>query len=279
MSDLNNNLTVVKNEISNGITEYDQIIINGLRELGLPTGNVFVPVNQRRIVINNMNEVLSRLNEKKVSQSLYISKFVAAVCSGLFDAALNYLWDETVSQLRATVIQYDLQYFYDLICKDQKKKYSDEGELVKIPDSILIEGCKKMGLISDVGYNLLDHINYMRNWASAAHPNQAEITGFQLVDWLDTCIKEVISLPLSDLTISTKKLFENVRSTSMDSKQAKAISSFFDSLTPEMATHIGNGLFGIYCRESSSPDSRKNIKMLLPELWKKLIWNPEPLME
>lgn len=266
----NSEITVVKNEISNGIGNYDQTVVSGLTYLGLPTDHVFVPVNQRVIVVRNLEDALGRLSEKKLSQSLYISKFVAAVCAGLFDAALNYLWDETITQLRSTVIQFDLEYFFDLVCKDPKKKYSKADELVKISDSNLIEGCKNMGLISDIGYRLLENINYMRNWASAAHPNQSEITGFQLIDWLDTCIREVISLPLSDLTISTKKLFENVRTKSLNSKEAKTISSFFNDLTPEMADHICNGLYGIYCRKTSSSDSRKNIKMLLPDLWNKI---------
>ena len=48
---------------------------------------------------------------------------------------------------------------------------------------------------------MLDNIKFMRNWASAAHPNQIELTGLQLISWLETCIKEVISLPLSNITI------------------------------------------------------------------------------
>ena len=55
-------------------------------------------------------------------------------------------------------------------------------------------------MISDIGYRLLDNIKFMRNWASAAHPNQNELTGLQLIEWLETCIREVISLPLSNLS-------------------------------------------------------------------------------
>ena len=266
----NGELIVPKNEISDGIGNYNQTVVSGLTYCGLPTDHVFVPVDERIIVVRNLEQALKRLSSKKLSQSLYISKFVAAVCAGLFDAALNYLWDETVNQLRSTVIQFDLEYFYDLVCKDSKRKYSKEEDLVKVTDSNLIEGCRKMGLISDVGFKLLENINYMRNWASAAHPNQSEITGFQLIGWLDTCIREVISLPLSDLTISTQKLFENIKSKSLDSKEAKRISSFFNDLSPEMADHICNGMYGIYCRETSSADSRKNIKMLLPDIWNKI---------
>ena len=58
---------------------------------------------------------------------------------------------------------------------------------------------------------MLDNIKFMRNWASAAHPNQIELTGLQLISWLETCIKEVISLPLSNITIEIRKLLYNIK--------------------------------------------------------------------
>ena len=42
---------------------------------------------------------------------LYISKFIAACGAGLFDAAINFLWNETVVNLRNKVIRFDMDYF------------------------------------------------------------------------------------------------------------------------------------------------------------------------
>lgn len=33
----------------------------------------------------------------------------------------------------------------------------------------------------------------MRNWASTAHPNQNELTGLQLIEWLETCMRSYIT--------------------------------------------------------------------------------------
>ncbi|NER28746.1 MAG: hypothetical protein F6J89_14195 [Symploca sp. SIO1C4] len=55
----------------------------------------------------------------------------------------------------------------------------------------------------------------MRNWVSAAHPNQNELTGLQVITWLETCIKEVISLPLPQGTIEIKKLLTNIKNNSI----------------------------------------------------------------
>ena len=71
---------------------------------------------------------------------MYLSKFLAAVTAGLFDAALNYLWDETILQLRYRVAQYDIQYFFDVAVSspERRKKLNDVEDLVKIDDSELI---------------------------------------------------------------------------------------------------------------------------------------------
>jgi hypothetical protein len=56
----------------------------------------------------------------------------------------------------------------------------------------------------------------MRNYASAAHPNQVQLTGLQLADWLETCIREVITLPPDWIAAHTGRLLANIRSHAMD---------------------------------------------------------------
>ena len=107
----------------------------------------------------------------------------------------------------------------------------------------------------------------MRNWASAAHPNQVELTGLQLISWLETCIKEVISLPQSNITIEIRKLLKNVKSNVISDSEAETISDFFCTLSKEKAESLCNGFFGIYCRNDTNLDTRNNIKLLLPKLW------------
>ncbi len=53
---------------------------------------------------------------------------------------------------------------------------------------------REIALLSDVGHREVDQIRYMRNYASAAHPNQVELTGLQLAMWPETCIRQVITL-------------------------------------------------------------------------------------
>ena len=255
-------------ELSTELTEYDTKMLTVLNYLGLPTENILVRVDERRKVFKNIEDVLARLEISTLNNSTYISKFLSAVGAGLFDAALNYLSDETVQQLRFRIVQYDIQYFYDLaVTSDKRNKLSSEDDLVKIDDSELIQGAKEIGLISDIGYKLLDNIKYMRNWASAAHPNQVELTGLKLIDWLETCIIEVISLPLSNIAIQISRLLKNIKNNVLNETEAETISSFFCDLSLEKANSLCNGFFGIYCRNDTSTETKLNIKYLLPKLW------------
>ena len=79
----------------------------------MPTANIFVPVKERETVFRNVPTVIESIPPEIRSRSIYISKFLSAVAGGLFDAALNYLWDETILELRKRVSQYDLAYFFD----------------------------------------------------------------------------------------------------------------------------------------------------------------------
>lgn len=130
-----------------------------------------------------------------------------AVATGLFDAALNYLWDETIKQLRIRIINGDIEYFYDVVVSDDRRKnFSSPEDLLKLDDFDLIKGALQIDLISQIGYKHLDYIRFMRNWASAAHPNQSELTGLNLFSWLEICIKEVIATPPSNIQVRINQI-------------------------------------------------------------------------
>lgn len=261
--------------VQSAISQYESNMMTFLQCCGLPSTNVLVEKRQRKAVLMNVASPLELLDEKKRSQSLYLSKFLAAVGSGLFDAALNYLWDETVLQLRERVAKYDIEYFFDIAVQspERRKKLSGVEDLVKIDDSELISAAKEIDLISDIGYKHLDYIKYMRNWASAAHPNQVQITGLNLVSWLETCINEVINLPESSVTIETRKLLNNIKSNKITREDASKIGTFMIDLPKEKLNSLVNGFFGIYTRKDTSQDVRENIHLLLPLVWEIVDFN------
>jgi hypothetical protein len=85
--------------------------------------------------------------------------------------------------------------------------------------------------------------------------------------WVQTCIKEVITLPETSVVAEIKRLLKNVKSVRLDSNKASEISNFFDELPRFQADNLGAGLFGIYTELGTSSQTRDNVRLLLPELW------------
>lgn len=271
MSEEDNNASIIRPGRSEllELQTFERGLVDFIGSHGLPTKNVLVSVPERLRVFGNVEHVLEKLDPVRRAESAYVSKFLAAGASGLFDAALNYLWDETIFELRRRVAQYDLTYFFDIAVKDpdRRKKLKDADDLPKVEDSELIKAANELGLVSDLGFKHLDFIRFMRNWASAAHPNQNEITGLQLIAWLETCVTEVINLPQSTIVGEIKRILANIKSMALSQTEANSIALFFTNLDKERANALALGFFGIYVDPVSTSQVRQNIHLLAPRLW------------
>ena len=274
MSDSSTSITSVPgSDYSAQISQFENGLLEFIAQYGLPTEQVLVSVNERLKVFGNVNGVVERVEEDQRQRSIYISKFIAAAAAGLFDAALNYMWDETIYELRRRVARYDLDYFYDAAVgssSPKRKKLKTEEDLDQISDDNLIHGAREIGLISNFGFKHLEYVKYMRNWASTAHPNQNEITGLQLISMLETCVIEVITLPLSNVVVGIKKLLDNIKTNQISAAEAKQISSFFLDLPNENVYTLSEGFFGIYTQLDTTSLTRQNVRLLVPNLWERL---------
>jgi hypothetical protein len=252
-----------------GLQDFEDLILKRLRAAGLPTEDVLVSLKQRGALLSTAEHALSDLTGEQRARSAYIAKMIMAGSVGLFDAALNYLWDETVIELRKRVIGYDLTYFYAVAEKSdsRRKELKTAEDLVKLDDAKLLSGAREIGLISDVGYHQIDNIRFMRNYASAAHPNQITLTGLQLADWLETCIREVINLPHDTVVAEIQKLLVNVKAKLMDNAALAQTAAFFKGLPSDQADTLATGLFSVYTTMGIEPFTLDNIRALWPKLW------------
>ena len=172
-------------------TQLEKYLVN----VGLPINDVVAPIAERKKVIAQLVDALEILPYSDRGKALYLSRFTIAIAAGLFDGALNYLWDETVRALRQQVIRFDIQYFYSVAEKisSRYKTLTKPEEIDQVSEHDLLEGCRRIGLITDVNYQRLENVNFMRNHASAAHPNDNEIDGYEMLSWLTVCLKYAIT--------------------------------------------------------------------------------------
>lgn len=257
------------NEIQQSVDSFTTGLTRYLESLSLPSDRVLVQVSERNRVIINLPDVVNLLGEEARRNAIYISKFIAACGAGLFDAALNFMWDETVSNLRSKVARLDLEYFFSSVVTDpnRRARFSAADDLTKLDDWELIRGCHLTGVLSDIGFQHLDYIRNMRNWASAAHPNQNELTGLQLVSWLETCIREVIAREPSGPAIEIRRLLNNIRTETLTANDVAPISSSIELLPPDLATSLLRTIFGMYTDPLMSATAKNNIKLIARYVW------------
>jgi hypothetical protein len=252
----------------NQLADHQENFLKQLSNNGLPVEGIFVPLRERIIVFSNAGLLLENIDLDRRLSAVYISKFFAAVSAGLFDAALNYIWDETILHLRKRVETYDLEYFYDIATSaDKRKDLKTIDDISKLTDDELLRGSLSIELISEVGYRNMDLVKYMRNNASAAHPNQLDITGLKLTSMAEDCLREVISTPIPPAAITVQKLLENIKNNPMTLEDAKGVSVHFPDMGPNRTQRLAEGLFSIFCKRDTSEQVRQNIRFLAPLFW------------
>lgn len=241
-----------------------------LSQLGLPTENILAPMDERRHVIDSMSHAIAVLPIDERLKATYISKFTVAVTVGLFDAAITFLWDETIKALRKLAVQTDLSYFYDVAEKRDafRKNLSTEEDIDKIGELALVDACERVGLLSSVNRERLRHINFMRNHASSAHPNDNEVQGAELVSWLSTCVRHVITARPNSTSVETSRLLFNVRSGKVRSQDLPVLDSAIQQMPGPRIDDLIWTLFGLYVDPKTSTDARNNIDILAPVCWK-----------
>ena len=251
------------------IETFEANLTSFLQSKGLPISDILVPIKLRLPVFQNMDTALAELTNEQRADSVYISKFGAACAAGLFDAALNYLWNETVKNLREKVSRFDLEYFFDTVGTDpgRRKNLQEAADLEKLADWELIRGCKQTGIITDNGFRHLDYIRDMRNHASAAHPNQINVTGLQIIGWLETCIREVLSKEPVGPVVEIRRLLNNLRNEQLSEKDLPAISAGVEQLPQEQAGSLLRAILGMYADPNVSAQVKDNVRLVAKTVW------------
>lgn len=243
-----------------------------LEKLGLPTENIVAEISERRTIGQNLPNFLSQLDPKIKKEARYLSKFTVASAVGLFDASLNYVWNEVVLNLREKAIVYGLDMFFDAaVGGDKREFFESEDDLKGLKDNTLINTCRKLELISDVINTKLHHILTMRNDIGSSHPNDAQINGFELLGWLQTCVLDVLNDKPSESAIRIKSFVENLKKSTnvLTDNDISRMEKPLRELSLVNTDNLLNTLFGIYVTTTTNNIIRKNIALFAPKIWDK----------
>lgn len=256
-------------ELEKSIQGFNEPLAKYLIDIGLPTQNVLYPISERKNVIVALKEALSIIPLDEREKAFYLTKFTVAISVGLFDGALNYLWDETIKALRKLAIKFDLEYFYSVSEKvsARNKNLTLPEDIDKIGDHDLLETARRIGLLSEVNYNRFEHVNYMRNHASAAHPNENEIDGFEILGWLRICLRHAILAEPDHSVITIKKLLENIRTVDIPPTDVTLITSDLIKQPIERIDDFLWTIFGMFTDPRQMLITKNNIQLLAKAVW------------
>jgi hypothetical protein len=243
-----------------------------LEYLGLPADNIIADIKERGVIENNLPAFIESLDDETRKNARYLSKFVAGAAIGLFDASLNYVWNEVVINLRKKAVMYGLEMFFDAAVGGTKRElYNTEEDLSGLKDNTLINTCRKLELVSEIVYTKLNHILTMRNDIGASHPNVYSINAFELLGWLQTCVKDVLNDKPSESAIQIKSFIDNLKKTTtvLDPSTVKSMEAPLNDLSLTNTDNLLTSVFGIYVSDKTDNIVRKNISLIAPSIWSK----------
>ncbi|HDX8427005.1 TPA: hypothetical protein ACSP2R_000390 [Aeromonas veronii] len=247
-----------------------QVVVDFLRNSGLPHDNIIATYDQRAIIGQNLPNFIDSLPADIKQGARYLSKFVVGAGFGLFDYSLNAIWNEVVLDLHKKAIAYGLSIFYDAAIGGKAREfYQSEEDLRSVKDAVLLDTCRKLELISDTTYKKLKHILDMRNDIGISHPTNYTINAFELLGWLQTCIQDVLNDRPTEAALQVQAFIQNIKTYTQPLDQANlaTISSKISSLASHHCGSILRTMFGIYVAGDTDPQVRRNISLLAVSVW------------
>jgi hypothetical protein len=247
-----------------------QLVIDFLRNAGLPYDNIIADQSQRAIIGQNLMGLIDALPAQVKQGARYLSKFVVGAGFGLFDYSLNAIWNEVVLDLHKKAIAYGLDIFYDAAVGGKARDfYQSEDDLRSLKDAVLLDTCRKLELISDTTHKKLKHILDMRNDIGISHPTNYSINAYELLGWLQTCINDVLNDRPTEAALQVQAFIQNLKSYNqpIDAANKAIIEGKIQALSSNHCGNILRTMFGIYVAPETDPLVRKNVATLAICVW------------
>ncbi len=256
-----------------------QRIVDFLRDIGLPSENIIADQSERAIIGANLFTYLQTLPPEVKRGARYLSKFVVGAGFGLFDYSLNAIWNEVVLDLRKKATLYGLDIFFDAAVGGGKARdfYNTEDDLAALKDSVLLDTCRKLELISDTTYKKLKHILDMRNDIGISHPTSYDINAFELLGWLQTCVQDVLNDRPTEAALQVQAFVGNLKAQTqpLDALARNNFEQGVSRLSSQLCGNLLRTVFGLYVSPDTDPAVRKNISTIAPTLWSNCVDEPK----
>lgn len=170
----------------------------------------------------------------------------------LFDAGINYIWNLGMICLRDKVKQFGYKAIKQILEKDL-----DDTKLSEMQDSMLLETCLKLNLISEEGFSVIEYCRDVRNNLSTAHPSLGLIDDAELIVFVSRCSKYIFNTEAL-VGVDTKSFIQSVKGDRFTNDQLDEWLRRINETHEAQRSSIIATLHGIYCDPTQGQESRLN---------------------
>jgi hypothetical protein len=176
-----------------------------------------------------------------------------AVSTGLFDGAMNYIWNAAILQLRTKVRNFGLPIVAQILQADFEEKHLSE-----LQDSRLLELCLKLNLVDEDGYFFLDQCRDVRNNFSAAHPTIGTVNDREFTTFLNRCVRYALADASSPKGVDIGAFISAIKGARFNANQNGVwVQRLSETHDAQRQMLIGM-VHGIYCDANTSEPARLN---------------------
>lgn len=190
-----------------------------------------------------------------------ILKMCIASSVGLFDGAINYIWDSVVINLRDLIRKVGFNNVGSVTGKD-----FTETTLKELNDSGLLDLLRQLGLLTEEGYYFLNQCRDMRNNISIAHPSIATVDDLELLNFINRCCKYGLNENIEYHGIDINKYIATISKSQLDNEQIQIMSSQIEETYPSQKSLMAKTLHGMYCDSKKQEYVRINCLEIIKKI-------------
>lgn len=182
-----------------------------------------------------------------------IARMCVAVSAGLFDGAMNYIWNAAILQLRTKIRNFGLPIVAQILQADFEEKH-----LLELQDSRLLELCLKLNLVDEDGFFFLDQCRDVRNNFSAAHPTLGTVNDREFTTFLNRCVRYALADASSPKGVDIAAFISAIKGARFNANQNGVwVQRLSETHDAQRQMLIGM-VHGLYCDPNTSEPSRLN---------------------
>ncbi len=220
------------------------------QELRIPR-NVLASNEEIKFAWANLPHVLEKIPPSLRTEDL--AKMLVAVASGLFDSAINYIWNLSITVLRQKVRDFGL----NVVAQIRGKKFDDET-LLDLKDAQLLNLCLELNLITEDGFFFLDQCRDIRNNFSAAHPAAGTIDDSEFISFVNRCAKYALGHEYNPVDVDIQEFIKAIKGPKFTKSQRDEWIERLSKTHEAQREMLFGTLHGIYTDPGSSEETRLN---------------------